>query len=157
MFLKNTEYGSISFGKNKILSEAGNWLFWTLKWVFHFLHQVGEGSDNVTTCSQIEHEPLWVDQCSFWWLRQGVTCFCVHLMAVIWGTAGKGSCHIDYICNRTTNLPLFSSLWTDLGWLTYYPKQGSHQFYYSPPKTYYLELKYLLVTDPTSHPKLVLN
>jgi hypothetical protein len=27
----------------------------------------------------------------------------------------------------------------------------------SPPKTYYLEQKYLLVTDPTSHPKLLLN
>jgi hypothetical protein len=30
MFLKNTEYGSISVGKNKILSEAGNWLLLTL-------------------------------------------------------------------------------------------------------------------------------
>jgi hypothetical protein len=69
----------------------------------------------------------------------------------------KGSCHIHYIGNKTTNLPLSSSLWTDLGWLTYYPKHGSHQFYYSPPKTFYLELMYLLVIDPTSHPKLVLN
>jgi len=91
-------------------------------------------------------------------IETGCYLFYILLMAVIWGSAGRGSCHIDYICNRTTNLPLFSSLWTELGWpVTYYPEQGSHQFYYWPPKTYYLELKYLLVTDPTSHPKLLLN
>jgi len=60
--------------------------------------------------------------CASSWLitdiNKGVTCFYIHLMAVIWGSAGKGS-YIDYICSRTTK-PLFSSLWTELEWLVTY-------------------------------------
>ena len=43
-------------------------------------------------------------------IETGRYLFFIHLIAVIWVSAGKGSCHIDYVCNRTTNLPLFSSL-----------------------------------------------